>query len=193
MCVNYEVRILTGDFNQTGQYIPGYLAEVQMSMAMMHRDSGACNTTGREFTYDLQYASDQSQDILIVVFNYPGTAHPKWKFKQHDIVELMRAEDIGLIKPEHGDTHNPIWGIISIDDGTPAVQTSNKERESQRSQAAQKKRSTRLTSNQLKELLKSRKKTDVEYAEKELARRLKAKADLDEAAARKTAVKHLAK
>jgi hypothetical protein len=116
-----------------------------MTMEMMHRDSGACNTTGRRFTYDLQYASDQSSEIAIVVFNYPNTAHPKLKFKQHYIVELVRAEDIDLIKPEDGDTHNPIWGKLSIHDGTPTIKASGKEHDQQRSRAATKKRSMRQT------------------------------------------------
>jgi hypothetical protein len=125
-CVKYEARLLTGEFNQAGQFLREYLSKVQMTMEMMHQDSGACNTTGRRFTFDFHYASDQSSEIALTVFNYPDSAHPKWKFKQHDIVELMRAEDIDLIKPEDGDTHNPIWGRISVDDGSPTIKASSK-------------------------------------------------------------------
>jgi hypothetical protein len=191
--VKYEARLFTGDFNQAGTRLRDYLTEVQMTMETVHRDSGASTTKGRRFTFDLHHASDHSSEIALVVFNYPDTAHPKWKFKQHDIVELTRTEDIGLIKPEDGDTHTPIWGRISLDDVNPAIRASNREREQQRSKAALKTRAFRYSNAQLREMTKSYINSDVEYAKAELDRREKAQAVREEADARKDAVNQLAK
>ena len=84
--MKYEVRLFTGDFNQAGQHLPKYLDEVQRSMNhLTHQDSGE-KVQGTRFTYELQYASTESFEIALVVFNYEDTIHPQWTFKQHDVV-----------------------------------------------------------------------------------------------------------